>query len=965
MESGSRDSLVGREEPLARLRAAWQSARAGAGALVLLSGEGGIGKTRLAEELAAEVPHDGALIAWGRCFEGEGAPAYWPWAQVIRALVAEIPELASRVAGPLSAIVSLEDPASVSPSAIPAPEDRFRLGQELDSLLRRAAELRPTLVLLDDLHWADEASLALAEFVVVQGSLRQSRTLLVATHREAEPGVSPALAESIVRMKRGPLAAAIPLSGLSLEDTSELVGTLSGLPVDDSVARAIHTYTEGNPFVVGETVRGRGGALTAAIIEALPWREGPLSPIAFRLAALEPRLKATLETAAAIGREFSSALLGAAAGRRQPELLEDLDVAEEARIVEPVPGEPGRYQFVHAILRESLYGAMLAGRRQKLHFAVAEALETASRYNVETRLPDLVRHFTLGAALGGADRAVAYSLQLGEHELSRFAHESAAATYTRARTVRESWPGPPAELAEIRIGLAEALRRMGKSDDARAEFLRAAELGRQLRDDHLPAGAMVVARAAFGSARSKFGLSDPASVDLLREGLAGLESVETPLRAATMASLAKGIGWADASGEAEQLARGALALARTYGDRWTLAFVLEAAHCVVSSPAHTEERLGWARELIALGVSEFTVLGRRWAVCDLLDLGDWRAARDEIAIHDALAQKMQQPWHLWYTALFAAMTTSVSGDLAATERAANAALMAGQGVGSGETIQFYAPQLMHVRREQGRFAELEPMLAAMETGTLSVPAYEPVLALLRAETGKLADARVLFDRLVADDCVRIPGDNYWLLSVTSLADVCAILEDAEAAAVLYGLLQPFESRMVIAGNGVLAVMPVAQALGRLSRTQGDNDRAAAHFESALATARKWEAPIMEALALAGLAACQGEAGTAAFNAARSLSERLGLVRVQGILAALARSTGPAQRTAAPGGLSTREAEVLRLLAVGWSNQRIASELVLSTNTVIRHVSNIYDKIDAANRSEATAWALANGLGPAR
>ncbi len=947
--------LLGRDSQLSALRTAWEQAKRGSGSLVLVSGEGGIGKTRLAEEFAAGIAEEEANVVWGRCYEGDGAPAFWPWMQVVRELSGSAVEAAE---SPLAALLP-DAAAGAEAGQFGGADDRFRLAQSVNALIAASARARPLVIVLDDLHWADVGSLNLAEFVAIQGCLRSSPLLLIGCYRDAEPEAPAELAESLVRLKRAPLSAAIQLRGLSIEETSVLVSRISGTEADARAVEVLHSYSEGNPFVVGETVRLSQGRLTATAIETLPWRDGPLGPTSLRLSQLSPEVRGVLEAAAVLGREFTTSLLGAVVELRQDALLEALDEAEQARVIQPVASAPGRYRFVHALLRESLYGTMLAGRKQKLHFRAAESLEAMTRYVAETHLPELVRHITSGAALGGADRAVAYALRLGERSMRGFAYEAAAATYAQALTLRETWPGPPAESAELHLGHGDALRRLARTEEAREAFLRAAEIGRALQREDNPYGVLALGRAAFGYARSGFGFTPALATDLLREAMAALEPVETPLRALVMSALANSTGFGERREEARELGRRALRLARASGDRWTLGFALDAAHCLLTSPRDLEERLAIARELIAIGEPEFSVLGRRWAVCDLMEQGDAASTNHEIAIHDALAESLQQPMHLWYAALFRAMQAAVRGPLDEAEAAANAALAAGQRCGSPDTIQFFAPILFHVRREQGRGSELEPMLAMMETSAVQIPAWQPVLALIRAEAGRHEEARPIVQKLVADDCAAIPDDNYWLLSLDVLSRVCVELRDFGAAERLYLLLLPFRTRMVEAGNGVLALGPVSASLGRLALLLGRNADAQAHFQDALAMAEHWDAAGMRAEALAGLGRAMAEsdplAAAGRFEQARLLATQLGYQR---LIAQLDRvAPAPTGRSSAPGGLSGREVEVLGMVAAGWSNQRIASELVLSLNTVIRHVSNIYQKIGAANRSEATAWAL--------
>jgi len=260
-ERPDRPAFVGRRAERAGLLAALDHALGGQGQLVLLGGEAGIGKTRLAEEVCAEARSREARVAWGRCREGAGAPAYWPWRQALRGYAAGRPpaEVAAELGPEVGELAQLlpelgELEGSRRPPAEPDPEmARFRLFDAMTACLRSAAAARGLVVVLDDLHWADRASLLLLGFVA--GELPDTRLLLVGTYRDVEVDRRHPLSGTLAELFRTPATSYVALSGLERADVGRFIAGVTGAdPAADLVA-AVHDQTEGNPYFVGELVR--------------------------------------------------------------------------------------------------------------------------------------------------------------------------------------------------------------------------------------------------------------------------------------------------------------------------------------------------------------------------------------------------------------------------------------------------------------------------------------------------------------------------------------------------------------------------------------------------------------------------------------------------------------------------------------------------------------------------------------
>ncbi len=415
---------------------------------MLLAGEPGIGKTRLARKLAKDAEAEGAGVAWGRCWEGGGAPTFWPWVEAMRGAVATagleglrgdlgegahyvvhlFPELRGRFSTPKE--------RSVHPAGDPEHEHadpehaRFLLFDSVTRLLVAAASRKPLLIVLDDLHAADTPSLSLLEYVVRH--LEDTRLVIVGTARDAEVRRRPEAADIFSRCARG--SSRLTLGGLSEAEVAELVSASAGETVPGDVLREIHRATDGSPLFVQEVMRtlSAQGRLSSPGTKVGELPEGVRDVIRRRLAPLPTHCHDVLSVAAVVGRDFEVGVLEAVSDRPQSQIFEILDEATREGVVE-VDGSSraaGRFRFVHALFRETLYQSLQHGRRLGLHLQVASALEASQ--GPEPPLSELAHHFFAAAALGSADKAIDYSLRAAATATERLAYEEALVQYERA-----------------------------------------------------------------------------------------------------------------------------------------------------------------------------------------------------------------------------------------------------------------------------------------------------------------------------------------------------------------------------------------------------------------------------------------------------------------------------------------------------------------------------------------------------
>ena len=437
--------LVGRGRELQAFDAAIDAALAGRASVVLVAGEPGIGKTRLAGEAAARAAERGAAVAWGRCFEGEGAPAFWPWTQVVRTLAGGVDADALRswvgsAAGDLAHVVpELREvfPDAQIPAALDPDQARLRLFDAVTRLLAAAAR-RPLVVVLDDLHWADPPSLQLLPFAAAQ--LGDSPLLLVATYRDTEVGTGHPLAAALAALARLDSTTRLGLRGLAPVEVRRFVAEATGRPPTHETVAALWDRTEGNPFFLGQLVRlidSADGDAAPDLVGAVPG--GVQDVIRHRLSLLPPDATRLLGMAAVIGRDFEVAALGVVSALDEELILEHVEAASHARLVEESRDVVGRYRFVHALVRETLYDELSGLRRARLHRRVGEALEELGG----VAPAELAHHFWRGVPAGGADKALEYAVRAADDATARLAYEQAEDQLRRALELVARLPGGP------------------------------------------------------------------------------------------------------------------------------------------------------------------------------------------------------------------------------------------------------------------------------------------------------------------------------------------------------------------------------------------------------------------------------------------------------------------------------------------------------------------------------------------
>jgi len=466
-ETTSASTLVGRRIELAQLLAALEESTR-ASRMALVEGEPGIGKTRLVEELATRATEQGAVAVWGRSHEGDGAPAFWPWLGALRSLIAAVP--AAAAAASSGGVEQLLRPSATSTGAGAAGDAepvftagpvRFELFEAVATMLAAAAAEGPLVILLDDLQWADQASLELLGFLA--GRLVDEHVLVVGTVRELEVGQNDAVVDALAALSRRPGSRRLPLRGLDEADTERLLEQTTGQPVPPELAATIHARAEGNPFYATELAR----LLTAGDVSDVP--AGVRDTVRRRLAQLPEATAELLRVCAVIGRDADLALLTVAAGRSFDDCLDDLDPAVVSRLVVAVDDQPGTFRFAHALVREVVLDGVSSLRRARLHLRVADAIIDVAG-DADDAAEILAEHLWAAAPVGVGARAAEALQRAAEVAVRRLAFESASDLLRRAIALRRAAGSGPAEAEAELVAISKLRAVHGAIHGYAAEF---------------------------------------------------------------------------------------------------------------------------------------------------------------------------------------------------------------------------------------------------------------------------------------------------------------------------------------------------------------------------------------------------------------------------------------------------------------------------------------------------------------
>lgn len=980
-------AFVGRQREMDELKKALEEAQSSRGRVVMLVGEPGIGKTRTCQEFAEYARQRGAQALWGRCYEEQGMPPYWPWVQAIRSYVLERDAEALRSemgAGAADIAEIVPDVKERLPDLRPAPEvdnpeqARFRLFDSITIFLKNAAQNQPLVLILDNLHGADKPSLLLLEFLAHE--MGSSHLLIVGTYRDLELTRQHPLSETLGELTRERLFQRLLLHGLASGDVAAYVAEVTGTPPSPGLVGAIHTQTEGNPLFITEVVRllAEEGQLDPDRLQQIRTLStsiphGVREVIGRRLNRLSEGCIQTLTIASVMGREFSLAELERLIDYiSEDRLLGALEEAVAMQIIEELPQTVDRYQFTHALIRETLYDELTNSRRARWHRQIGEAMEALYREDPEPYLARLASHFFAAARSGSAAKALEYCTRAGARDVALLAYEEAVSHYEMALRALELQHPPDEEArCKLLLALGDALGRAGESSQAMETFQQAASIAKKLG---LPE---VLAQAAQGFEEASWrpGFYGAPAVRILEEALSVLPIGDSTLKARTLGSLTRALYFSGSLERAYTVGQRAGEMARRVGDPLLVARTLNITYYSRRRPEDLEERLAAAVETIKLSSqfaeSDVLVEIYGWLLFDLMEAGDAPGFKSGLEVQQREAERLRQPFYLYVAASCRAALAIAEGRFEEGEQIAKQALLIGQRFKGHDPTGVFGLRMFTIRREQGRLSEVAPAVKMFVQQRSEAAAWRPGLALVYSELGLEAEARAEFEHLAANDFGNIPQDALWVVCIVYLAEVCAFLGDVSRADTLYRFLLRYDGHNVVVGGGVAYLGAASRYLGMLACTMSHWDKAERHFQGALEMdarmgARTWLAHTQYEYARM-LLACNRrddyQKAASLLGEALATARALGMRSLDDCTADLLRRAGslPPKAPEYPNGLTQREVEVLRLIALGKSNHEIAEELFISLRTVANHVTNILNKTSAANRTSAAAYASRHGL----
>jgi AAA ATPase-like protein len=829
--------FVGRGRELEQLSRALDDAVAGRGRFFLLMGEPGIGKTSLGDAATAAAASRGLPVLWGRAWEAGGAPAYWPWLDVLAGLSRSLDDVTLRAAlddegAPLVAELVPELRQRLPPTRAvappPADEARFRLWRAVVALVRRVAAPSGLVIVFDDLHSADRSSLLL--LYALARELRSLRVLLLATCRDVEARLDPVASDLVSRLARE--GTTLTLARLDRAASGDLLRGRAGTLAAD-VETQIFASTQGNPLFLVEMLRlldEEGPAsIAAGVVPA-----GVRDVIRQRLARVAPDTRELLDVAAVAGDQISPALLAAAAGREPAWIAARIAEATRAGVFAERAGRPC---FSHALVREVLYRELGIEERRAWHGRVGAALEKAAATDAALPLMELAHH-ALEAADRDLDRAVDLALRAAARAAALIAPEQEIAVLERAAAALERAGNPPALRARVLLALADANIRGGEVVMGTSRCCEVATLAEGLGDPEL------LARAALTYGRVfKFAVVDPVMIQLLESALAALPAGDSPLRARLLARLAGALQPSNNSEEPVRLAREAIATARRLGDRHGLLETIFDGLAALMDVVDPRERrrLNLEVEALALAEGDRERLLRTHArlAIDHLALGELELADPRIDAFEALAGELRASWILWRAPLFRAVRATMHGRFAEAEA-------------FGERARELAGAVRDPQAERGLILLREGLLRAAERHdemrALDVLARRERASFHNGAAWQNLSSAILWTRLedaaqaqfhydLVPDEMRPPSDN--LFGISGLGEPTSYVGSPSQVTALYDRLLPFADQCVMLGMTQMQWEgPIARVLALLAARVERWDDARAHFEEALARLRR-------------------------------------------------------------------------------------------------------------------------------
>lgn len=796
-------ALIGRERHLRELQLLIEGAVGGRGSVMVLAGEAGVGKTRLAEEGVYLAETGGALSAWASCWDSAAEPlSLW------------------------SALLAAVDPYAAVAMPVPSGSEADREGARamwthaLVAHLQAVTADRPTMLIVDDVQWCDPLSLLALE--VLGAAIGRMPVALLLTLRE--DGVVPTgvLARVASRGRR------LIVPPLTSDELAALAADVTGRTLTPAAAARLHHRTAGNVFFARELLANSETGTDIDTPRGVAARASALFEP--RLAALpEPSLHA-LQAASVIGRRFRLDVLAETLGTAADAVLEVLDEEAAGGLVRG--GGIGAHEFTHPLLAEACYASADLPHRVRLHRDVGEAMERLRARGIAIPAVELAHHFANAAAAGVAPKAVEYAAAAGRESMDQLGYEDAARDFGRALAALELCPTDNALRADLLLNLADAHAAAGDLPEARDAYEAVVALARTHQWPER------LARAALGIGSGPGGFEVPAfdraQIALLEEAAAIVDGTQ---RAQVLARLSVALSLDPDAARRTSLSEEAIAAARQVDDPLALGYALASWCDVIAGPADVERRLEASAEILAcasaVNDTRLELLGRRLRVVALLEAGLVPKADDEIAAFAGRADRLGQVVYSWYVPLWRAMRAVSEGRFVVAEHLRREAERLGALAHSENAAMLTGSQLAMLSSELGEPEALTFYGDVMVRWPGLAVMARPQLAYSHAVAGDLRRASAV---LAAVDLTAYSIDvlgSEWLPTVVGLAYAAALTSTSDMAATLYRWLVPFRSRHAIDGIGCYDMGSVERPLGMLAAVAGNTGLAAEHFDAAL------------------------------------------------------------------------------------------------------------------------------------
>ena len=984
--------FVGRRREMASLRRAADDALEGRTRIVALAGEPGIGKTRLAHETAAYASQHGFQIFWGRCHEGEWAPPYWPWIQIMQSYLSSsdsesIQALMGKRAIHIGDVVDeVRDMLPELPHSEPAEPQvrRFLFFEAITYFMKRASQLEPLFLIIDNLHCADTSSLHLLEFLAQ--NTYESPMLVLATYRNLSLSASHPIIPSLGELARNPSFEQLSLLPLSAEEVTDFIQTATSTDIPLEITHALYDRTEGNPLYIAEMAKLLGsydlrslGNEDVSFLDEIGIPETVQLAIGQRLSHLNESCRTVVTTAAVMGHEFSTRRLSRLMGLVPEESVQPgIDEARKVGIIEEIAESADKYRFTHKLIQKVAARELSAARRALLHMEIATMLE--EQYGADSRkhAEELARHFEQADNDELQDKTAYYARLAGEAALAAYSFEEAAAHFNRAVAAGQNIPMDKEKAVSL-FGLGQAQLALYMLDESLDNLEQAF--------DYFEKNGDTEGMAAIAGHHRLI-----AFVDRIEKRIANWVEralAVTPDGSPKMAPLLgvhanhaylSNWNYEQAQSAIDQaleisLKQGDVAAAMAiYDRRWTINFVDQRYSRAYSDGLRILEMADAEND------KYFTVVGNLHAGQSAIYLDDGEASwrHREAALRTAEEFRDRSLLREALQTLAFSCYKAGQAERARKLDSRSLRIINSQYRGNAQIIIFafrayYEYQAGYFQEGDALYSKLLEIYRQSPSGSnrRTLLGFLPYFAYFKATTEHI-DKAIEIEKTHPVSEERFFADSFPIVSMGFAMMAVLTNEKNKAAKFLKDLTD--NGKQGFSGEN-------QRTLGLISQTAGDYDFAFSCFEKGLAHGRKainyleeawcchdWGKALIEQANArdGGISTEQArknvEKARGLLEAGLQITRRLGMAPLQIRITSLLESVAkPGKKQAYPAGLTQREVEVLREIASGKTNQEISHALSISENTVANHAKNIMAKIGVSNRVDAALFAVKRGL----